>query len=341
MKFKLSIIIPCYNSEKYIHKCIDSLINQTIGINNLELIFVNDASTDSTLEILKNYEVQYPNNILVVDCIENGRQGTARNIGMQYATSDYIAFVDSDDYVDPDMYKILYEKIISYNCDCVSCGCVIEDIYGSTITTKLPCVYDTLINTTNLEDKRNYFLKNLITGVWSCIYKKSIITQNNILFPEKLTYEDNYWNSIIYLYVNTHYCCSKCLYHYVLHQNSTTTSTNSSHHLDRLTIELLKLNKYKELGVFDLLHDEIEMDFLGMFYLNTLNILFTRFSDIPFDTIKFIQNKVLELFPNFEDNKLFADDPTLFNPILKTIRYDWDINQWREFSKLYKETYCN
>ena len=103
----------------------------------------------------------------------------------------------------------------------------------------------------------------------------------------------------------------------------------------------MKLNKYKELGVFDLLHDEIEMDFLRMFYLNTLHILFTRFSDIPFDTIKFIQNKVLELFPNFEDNKLFADDPTLFNPILKTIRYDWDINQWREFSKLYKETYCN
>lgn len=338
MNFKISVIIPCYNVEKYVDKCINSLINQTIGLQNLQLIFVNDASTDSTLKILKNYENKYPDNILIIDCLENGRQGRARNIGLQYAESEYISFIDADDYIDLNMYEILYNNIIKFKCDCVSIGTIIENVNGDVIEKNRPSILDNLVDLSTIENKKAYFLEKLNTDITSNLYKKSIITENNVLFPEKLAYEDNYWASIIYLYINSCYCSSKCSYHYVLHENSTITTKDSSHHLDRLTIELLKINKYKELGLFSTFHDEIEIQFLKVFYLNTIHILSTRFSHIPIDTLKFMQSKVLELFPNFENNSYFINNQVLFHPIYKTIRCQWNLNEWQEFFKLCKDS---
>ena len=84
----ISVIVPCYNVEKYVGRCIDSIINQSIGIDNIELILVNDASTDATLDVLSGYEQMYPESIMVINCEQNGKQGTARNIGMMYSTGE-------------------------------------------------------------------------------------------------------------------------------------------------------------------------------------------------------------------------------------------------------------
>jgi glycosyltransferase involved in cell wall biosynthesis len=89
MNKKISIIIPCYNVEKYIERCIDSLINQTMNLDQMEFIFVNDASTDRTLDILLKYEKKYSDSIMVINSEENLRQGGARNIGLSYTNGDY------------------------------------------------------------------------------------------------------------------------------------------------------------------------------------------------------------------------------------------------------------
>lgn len=112
----VSIIVPCYQVEKYIRRCVDSIINQSIGFENIELILVDDASTDGTLEILRKYEKMYPG-IIVIECEKNGRQGTARNIGLQYATGKYIGFVDADDWIEPDMYEHMYLIAEEYSVD--------------------------------------------------------------------------------------------------------------------------------------------------------------------------------------------------------------------------------
>ena len=121
MKPKISIILPCYNVEKYIKRCAKSLIEQSIGIENLELIFVNDASADLTLSMLAEIEQEYPNASLVINMPENRKQGAARNIGLQYANADYIGFVDYYDWIEPNMYEKLYLKMNEYNCDLASC----------------------------------------------------------------------------------------------------------------------------------------------------------------------------------------------------------------------------
>ena len=99
---KISIIIPCYNVAEYIDRCLNSIISQTIGLEALEIICIDDASTDNTWQKLQQWEHSYPEQILLVHCDNNARQGTARNIGLSYASSLWISFIDSDDWIEPD-----------------------------------------------------------------------------------------------------------------------------------------------------------------------------------------------------------------------------------------------
>ena len=105
---KLSVIVPVYNAKDKLPRCLDSLLAQTLS--DIEFILVNDASTDGSYDILLDYEKQSPERIIVIDCEVNRRAGGARNTGLDMASGDYIGFVDSDDYILPDMFECLYNK---------------------------------------------------------------------------------------------------------------------------------------------------------------------------------------------------------------------------------------
>lgn len=115
---KVSVIVPVYNVEQHIRKCLDSLVNQTL--KDIEIIVVDDGSTDSSASIIKEYEEKY--NILKYYKKENGGLSDARNYGLQYATGKYIAFLDSDDYADVNLYKKMYEKAKKDDSDLVECN---------------------------------------------------------------------------------------------------------------------------------------------------------------------------------------------------------------------------
>ena len=115
-QISVSIIIPVYNAVSYIHKCLNSLVDQSI--ENYEIICVNDASTDETLSVLESYAHRY-SNIIVINHQINKRQGGARNTGIRTARGMYIGFVDSDDWVEKNMYKELYEEAKKYDLDVV------------------------------------------------------------------------------------------------------------------------------------------------------------------------------------------------------------------------------
>ena len=106
---KISVIVPVYNTEKYVEKCLKSIISQEYV--EVEVIVVNDGSTDNSANIIKQFELQYPNKVKCYDK-ENGGLSDARNFGVTKATGDYICFVDSDDYIDRNLFKSL-EKYIS------------------------------------------------------------------------------------------------------------------------------------------------------------------------------------------------------------------------------------
>jgi len=342
MKPKISIIIPCYNVEQYIMRCAKSLINQTLGIKKIELIFVNDASTDLTLSLLSEIEKEYMDSIIVINLSENGKQGTARNIGMQYARADYIGFIDSDDWIEPDMYEKLYSKIEEYNCDLVECGLVKHLPDGKIVATAEG--EDVFLEVNTTESRKKLLLED-----WGCsggccckLYRKSLIVNNKILFPEHLAYEDNYWNAMINIYAKCGYALKENLYHYCIHEGSTVQGINSSHHLNRLDIELMKIDKYKEIGAFCTYYDEFEFNFLLMFYMNTLHILLLKFYPIPIKVIEFIQKTVLKLFPNYKNNQYVAGETSKYKDsviLLKTIELNWSEEQWDVFAGEYRKSY--
>jgi glycosyltransferase involved in cell wall biosynthesis len=305
MKPLISVIIPCYNVENYIDRCLDSLVNQTIGLEHLELILINDASTDHTLEKLQEWERRYPDSIALITYDENLRQGGARNIGLQYAQADYVGFVDSDDWVELDMYETLYSVLERETYDVVR-GKFIRDKGTDTVLpddlgredqeyhfSKRGAFYD--YNMANVG--KNGKFGGIVTG----IYRKAMIVDSGVSFPEKTAYEDNYWGSILKLYVKSTYIVDKIVYHYFVNQNSTVLSRNAIHQLDRLPIEISILEEYQRLGAFELFYRELEVEFIQRFYLNTLFIIFTRFDNIP-DVVNDMREVVLRYFPNYKDN---------------------------------------
>lgn len=335
MKPKISVIIPCYNSENFITRCAQSLINQTIGIENLELIFINDGSTDNTLIKLNELETLFPNNIMVIDLGENLKQGTARNIGIQYANADYIGFVDSDDWIEESMYEKLYMIMQQYNCDIVGC-CLMVDLDNSSIGYARG--EDIYLTINSIEDRKRFLNLDIIDmggGFATKIYRKSLIIDYQIFFPEQLAYEDNYWFSMVKLHAKSIYIIKENLYHYCKNKGSTTNSLNAEHHFDRLKIELLKLETYKEMGVFDVYYDEFEFEFLKLFYENTLHILLTQFSSIRLDIIDFMQRVMIENFPNYKNNPYLKQNQHLI--LYKTIDKKWNEELWYEFANNYRE----
>lgn len=116
---KISIIVPVYNAEKYLERCVNSLKNQSFS--EIEIILVNDSSTDSSLEICQKSAMEDPR-IKVISNAKNEGAGRARNVGLEVATGEYIGFVDSDDFIDLDMYRVLYEKAVEYDSDLVMSG---------------------------------------------------------------------------------------------------------------------------------------------------------------------------------------------------------------------------
>lgn len=168
---KISVIIPVYNANEYLRRCLDSVCNQTL--KDIEIICVDDCSTDNSFEILQEYTKKYTN-LKVIHCDKNGGESVARNIGLDNATGDYIAFVDNDDEVDLDFYEKLYNKAAETGAD-ISKGEVKEIGYDGKIN----------FGTLNQKIKENncnplFFIYHWWTG----IFKSSIIKDNNIKLIE-------------------------------------------------------------------------------------------------------------------------------------------------------------
>ena len=182
------MIIPVYNAEKYLEETLNSIMNQSIGFNNIELILVDDLSTDNSKKIIEKYAETYNNIVPLYSSKNHGHPGFGRNIGLKKATADYIMFMDNDDEIDKDMCKKLYETITAENADIVCCDTHVVDPLGDI---KDPTYYTNGIEKNDfiiIEGDDLLLFRN--NSLWNKIYKKNIIKDNNIKFEES-TYADD------------------------------------------------------------------------------------------------------------------------------------------------------
>ncbi len=162
---KISVIIPVYNAEKYLERCLDSACKQTL--QDIEIICVDDCSTDGSFEILKKYSKNYKN-LIVIKLEKNQGESAARNAGLSAAKGEYLAFMDNDDEIDLNFYEKLYEKAAKTNADIVK-GQVIETAYNGK---------EHIAEQLRENDNKLFFAAYW----WTAIYKRSLIVENNIYF---------------------------------------------------------------------------------------------------------------------------------------------------------------
>lgn len=336
---EISIIIPCYNVEKYLMRCFESLKKQTIGMENMELIFVDDASTDYTWDMIQTIENQYPQNVIAIHCDENGRQGKARNIGMAYATADYIGFVDSDDWVEPNMYEILLDEIKRNNRDIVYCKFFRDNGTEEKVHQLDATVAYLLVDS---DEKRKEFICSncLGYGVWDKIYKKDFLVRNQIYFPENVAYEDIFFSGLYYLYAERIAIVNYELYHYFVNENSTVLKKNADYHDDILKVTKERVDEYQKRGVWDKYHDEIEVDILLSGYLAALKTMFLRYDKVPLAMFYKITNYINQTFPEIEMNqyisKYVPEKYKILIPLLKASVSEEEINMIAQCYRTYK-----
>lgn len=226
---KVSVIVPVYNVEIYLKDCLESLCHQTLP--NIEIIIVNDGSTDNSESIIRNYENEYP----CITVIEQQNKGlsVARNTGIKYATGKYIVFVDSDDFVDLDFCEQLFIKAEKYSCPLVICG---VQLYWN--NRKKKAYKRTRFDEDRIYDKDSLYKllldqdRGIGCQVWNKIYDRQILMNSGIRFQENKYYEDIVFTfKIVELYGQAMFI--NCLkYHYRMRENSIVSAVSEKKIID-------------------------------------------------------------------------------------------------------------
>ena len=221
---KISVIVPVYKSEKYIERCIDSILNQTY--KNIELILVDDGSPDNSPKICDRY-AETDSRVLVIHK-ENGGVSTARNAGLDAATGDYITFVDSDDYLEPVMYENMLAKALEYDSDIILCDCVKE--YGEYSELYSHNIRAGFYNREQLE--KEYFPHLLMMenveypatiSNWLLLWKNNLNTPEMRYEPGLKFSEDLLFGSRLMLKaMSFYYMKGEAYYHYMMNPDSVT-----------------------------------------------------------------------------------------------------------------------
>ena len=215
---KVSVIVPVYKVEKYLERCVSSIVNQTYS--NLEIILVDDGSPDNCPQMCDVW-AQRDDRIRVIHK-PNGGLSDARNAGMDIATGDYIGFADSDDWIEPDMYQTLVKNAVAYDADISRCGIFVDEE-----TTGKQSIQSEFQELTVLD--KTEFLKGLVMGgyirgvVWNKIYKREAVGEFRFSTDDGAS-EDIMFNNRISSNVNVYVCDDRPQYHYIRRVGAITVS---------------------------------------------------------------------------------------------------------------------
>ena len=325
---KISVIIPVYNSEKYLCKCLDTITLQTYS--NLEIICVNDGSTDGSKDILEEY-AQKDNRIIIINQ-ENSGQSVARNKGLEIATGEYISFIDSDDWISLSLYQKFVNALNLVNSDI--------DIYM--FNAEIHPINQSL---TDISEKHIFNLKkwkikngNLLYGVDSCsnpfdanmsacnkIYKKSYLNYLNLKFEENLIFEDKVFHFESFLRTQKIYITNDSLYHYRQHSDSTMHTIKSN------VFDVFKIISLIEKALID--SNTYEKNKYAFFQFFIRHFIYLLFASTSPDKAKFYE-QAKEFLINFEKQNL---KPEIYNR-LKGIAtyYDFVNLSYEDFIKKYR-----
>lgn len=327
---KVSVIIPCFNATKWLPKCFMSLVQQSIGIAQLELIFVDDASTDNgaTWQMLQEFERAFPESILILQLEENMRQGGARNIALQYATGEYIAFVDADDFVAENFLEEAYRYAKNENADLVQfeyefytdrLGAVPS---GRTITPEI-------IEIHSHEERARLLMAEKVTyGCWNKLYRHALLKEANVTYAEHVIYEEPLFVYPLLFYAKKIVITNDIFYYY--RQNDAGTMRNDMKQEETLrmhaTVQLAVWNFMKQTPFFAEYYEEIKLYFLHTYLYETLYFAKLRGFTVSFSFYQELEKTVTAEVTDYETSpyqKLIPMQMKLYHQIAKGVTEEW------------------
>ena len=304
---KVTIIIPCHNSVEYLDECWESVLNQTIGLDNLQVIMVDDASTDDTWEHLKKYKAAAADSVMIIRLETNRRQGGARNEALRYAEGKYIRFLDSDDVLPPDSTKRLYEMAETYELEMLQFGHI--DFEGELKEEPL-CMKNPEIISIENDIDRHFFLAG---RKWTCthhmrLYRTDFVKKVDTAFAENLIYEEPLFVYPMYFYAQKIGVTDEVMYYLRLHNSSTMHSEALKRLRDNPKVQFMLMKDLIGRKLLEEFYYEIESYFLENYYLITLYNIFTEECGLTIDEFKNIQNVIRSLFPGWRDSPYMSDE---------------------------------
>lgn len=309
---EISVIVPCYNAVQYIERAMKSLVNQTLKENLYEIIVIDDASTDCTLDCLRKWEKMYPERVKVITYEINKKQGGARNEAMRIARGRYFAFMDVDDWIEPDALQAFYSVITKGEFDIV---------FGKEREDKEYCI-DYTNNSNELKGtlytKFEDIMGNDFGYFWTGVYRRELIFDNNIWFPENVFYEDIYWGRAVKLYANSVFKMDKLTHHHYYNEQSTMNTKNVSYHTDRLTTYEMVLEKYRSEDVLDEHKEMFLNQTIEIYVINSYYMFFTRMKEIP-EVYGRIRENLFNYFPEWVSMYDTAKLPMVYDYLMRYI----------------------
>lgn len=289
---KVSVVVPVYNVEKYLDKCLNSLVNQTI--DDIELIIVNDGSTDKSQEIIDKYKKAFPNKVKAF-IKKNGGLSDARNFGIKKCSGEYIGFVDSDDYADIKMFEKLYDKAKSNGFDVAVCD--INYIYKNSTKVVSSLVNEDIYNDGDIKKQ----MVNIYPAVWNKIYKSELFNYG-VLFKKGVWYEDVEFLYRLFPYIKSIGSVKEALINYVQRAGAITNTFDKRvyNYIDNFNgvVEFYKKNNF-----YDKYYFELEYCYLRYLYMTFIKTA-CNFDRREFKKACLLAKKnVLKNFPNYKKNK--------------------------------------
>ena len=286
---KVSIIVPVYNVENYIERCLESLVNQTL--QDIEIIVVNDGSTDNSEKIINKYIEKYDGKIKLVSK-QNGGLSDARNYGMKYATGEYIAFLDSDDYVDITIYEKMYKKAVEDDCDFVECDFIWK--YDNKEVKDDGYIYK----------NKHEMLANARVVAWNKLIKRELIQDTRIQFPKGLRYEDVEFFYKLLPHIQKFGFVKEYLIYYTQRDNSI-VNTQNERTKEIFTVLDDVISYYKEKEFYEEYKNELEYTYTRLLLCSSfLRIIKIQDKKKQKEQLKSTWSNLNYMFPNWKKNNI-------------------------------------
>lgn len=306
---KVSVILPVYGVADYIEKCTQSLLAQTL--QEMEFIFVDDHGPDNSIELVENMIEGHPRKgqFVFLKPEHNLGAGMARNFAISQAKGEYIAFVDSDDWIEPSMFEELYNEAVRFGgtdlCYCQAS----KDYLDGKPSEILKNPYVEAGEFTH--EKRSYFLQNYVSLFWTFIYKRDFIEKYTIRYPEDRSADDSYFVTCNLLLAESLAHVDKPFYHYLIRPGSVCTTKDSTKYQKRLSTFRKLMSFAKEKSVYEEYKEEVDFIYIKKGYVSSVFNYVLNSLEPKSEVCEDIHQELLKQVPDYKKNSFYNQKTSL------------------------------